>query len=1808
MRTAGLTKKLQKLAIVFIVLSFMINALGSMVQFSFAASAYSTLGTNKALGSPILNKEFQSDDWNKWEMIVWGIFLSNFTTPFVDDYNSAFNLDSGYGSKGSGAKALQFGSGMDVQNNQTIQDLLNYAINQQMRGSIKQIYVSYSDLEDGQLKEKTSFDGTAAVTPEAGASDGTTEGASEATVGESTSIETKRIRTATVKDLFFTPTNMGDKNTTWANSTANEGWFNSGMIDPTNYCEIIGTTSGSLPTFAIKGVGGSYKTILDYTDPYDLDIMTLVVSKGLCGDFADEFKKQVNKIFSKPEDYPIMMDCFGNICTTVDGTYRVIVQAAANKHLTNDPSINLVNSLVFNSATKTVSNDQLIIHGGQSKNTWAFVLPNDINKGGVPAFSNRSDGIPAGCTLIYYDTDTIVYQDYLKNGSKKVNTGELFSKLYKLNIENYLSGDYRFKLEPANMLESNFSGLDKEASKALKNMILTTTQLNNQLSTPPDEELLTYILMDGRQEDIFGKPIAVNVQISDSIKTDTVLDKIENFISKSNVEYKNTLVLRRFAEWVHKYYGEDYEGTYGRINSSDVQKAFAESKEPEDLFRKLLLDSNGAYLTPLVKNFIAYYSDMYTVNDRDALNNLSYKGLKNQCVQLLFGQGLSNSKAFELKPEIDDISDDTTISIATNFEFFRTALVHNTSEKMQEVAAILGLRDGTEFAVYSAYIYLTYLDWYGVISNYGLGENRTSKLDPSIFDENSDVLKIDINSITRTTSEAEKEKAVLDWTYKMLNPTEGREYRSNIIMSGISDWIYNNYLKIVYGNSSSYSSELNTNITSRNSTGFLSVPTYTDNFMTSWFMKNYSLFAVYMIGIGTVLIIIIGLLKQRKFSWFMMTLIVSINIILVLPASGEIVPLVSNNYVQNMFQDKMSYWAISESVTNATMEADYVSSSTLSSGYMSSLTKEEQAQVLNMVKSLNVLNLDRCLNIRQDISQKVIQNQSGTLDDIQKLQTTRWMLPMLMRQFSASDGSANYVYVPLGDYYDDLSNMYWYFKPGDASFVNTVNAKQTIGTDGREIPSYDETGGDNLKDINNRVRFFSSYTDTLRGYDEGLYDYKQKSYSINPENLPHTYSYMIQYLHMSGEPMPTYSDYKNYDEWAKEYTSRLIRSNNSEMETIERYIEQYADKYYRFDRSTVNQIYGYLWATQNPFHYFYQGIKDSFKSSDSLGSVVGELQGVYVVNDDGKEVRKTFMHDTETGYVKDVLDLEDMFTNMIPYLYSVQLLAEGYDDVPGIFEDGDKIDNISIYKENNKSWLFRSNWVTKLMENKDYHSPAQIQLSDGTKVTVANMMLPECYEEAGRPMVFSEAQMYELGLDETDLSLIELKCIKVNKDVSKEWTLLLNYASLRGMTKEVMIRQMALDSLLTFNSEFSPIGVFNGAYSMYPTAIDLRAISFDSVMKMLMLNVTHDTSYIYGDTMKTVVEDSDIFTALLLLATALICSTIIPFVRNVALGLIFYLGVVSMAWAIFRSIRTKTKISCGFIVSNVLFTVITIIYYAFFAMLMKMTTSDEVLTITEIEVNVGNPVWCLIFVLLISLLYCWAMYKMICFCFRHYRDMGFEVYAGVVEMASGGLANAIDSLGARLMGSDTTAATSGGGRGRGSSREGNGQGTSAYDYGSGQGSGDGSGSSNSSGSKSKKQNNGNTDYGASYYRDENKADSSVDPSVIDAKIARGKTKNTAKATIDVAQFNDIEKIDFEIESQKDFRSMYRKNVEEFKQMASQENKRGDDPSLSIRYANEYREKELEASANLAALEKRKKELINQNKNAGSHNQDIIDNI
>ena len=105
------------------------------------------LGTNVALGSPLLNDNFEYEDWNKWEMLTFGVFLSNLTVPLVDSYKTAFTVNS-KGSKGAGKKALEFGSGNDSAANEALTGMLDYIIQNQSTSSGKPIKAIYKKCDN----------------------------------------------------------------------------------------------------------------------------------------------------------------------------------------------------------------------------------------------------------------------------------------------------------------------------------------------------------------------------------------------------------------------------------------------------------------------------------------------------------------------------------------------------------------------------------------------------------------------------------------------------------------------------------------------------------------------------------------------------------------------------------------------------------------------------------------------------------------------------------------------------------------------------------------------------------------------------------------------------------------------------------------------------------------------------------------------------------------------------------------------------------------------------------------------------------------------------------------------------------------------------------------------------------------------------------------------------------------------------------------------------------------------------------------------------------------------------------------------------------------------------------------------------------------------------------------------------------------------------------------------------------------------------------------------------------------------------
>ena len=336
------------------------------------------------------------------------------------------------------------------------------------------------------------------------------------------------------------------------------------------------------------------------------------------------------------------------------------------------------------------------------------------------------------------------------------------------------------------------------------------------------------------------------------------------------------------------------------------------------------------------------------------------------------------------------------------------------------------------------------------------------------------------------------------------------------------------------------------------------------------------------------------------------------------------------------------------------------------------------------------------------------------------------------------------------------------------------------------VDNFNEGSVDNRTDVNTKTIFYEDYKETSNqaNKSKGMYNnIKISSDTIDYTNGPgweslsrlkddsdvvHTGAYVLKDVRI-----PRINDASSVNEEGEEekdggdsyikggYNTKELwdsyleanKSNTELKESLYRVsskMEQSAGKYNKSNpSSSMDESFGYLWYTESTFHYFYDVIKDTFDSGITVGTVAGELQGVYTDN------RETIMHYSDTGKIRDFLDMQELFTNTIPYIYKVQMLTGGNNGKQGLLGDS-KIESYALYEGMNKSWLFRSNWVTKMMTSEILSKESRVTDAEGNVHSVSNPMDPSTYPD-NRPMIFSEAQMHALGLDEPDLNIVELK-------------------------------------------------------------------------------------------------------------------------------------------------------------------------------------------------------------------------------------------------------------------------------------------------------------------------------------------------------------------------------------------------------------------------------------------------------------------
>lgn len=1562
-----------------------------------SGTAIGSLGTNSALNSPVLNSNFTANEWSKWEMVVWGIFLSNFTAPFLDTYQTAFSTNSSSGSKGAGLKNLEFGTGNDPSTNSVLAWLTSCAIKYQTT-SCQDIYVCYTQSTGVMYKtieRKEAKDDT--------------------------------VRKAKFQDLFFLTGDEGNlKEEKSAADAKTMAYWGSGLdgwsqikggtavayknTDNTGGYYLYTLNNYSIPTFYIKSKSNEYIPVLDFTNSVDVQQFSAVFNKVLTSGLADEIKSNFTKLWDANNE--LKLDSFGNL---IDGkTGAMCFAGSCNQHLSKTDTVNILNSWIFSGYSSSESADSLI--------TGARGL--DINKSSIVKGSTTYHGFSAisgdnqdeennikmtsGQMLLYFDTDTIVPNKSLRN--ETYSYGNIIKDLMSQSLTNR---SFNFKIDCYN--EDIIKSGDKKAStgsKGIDNVAFTTSvaaqAIANFASTDSSTSILhEMILPNGTKQSLIDMDSAVLIPVDAAATSKASSDDYQYRYAANNM-YK---AFKGSDSFISTYYKPE------RVNSEILSKStYSAFSSALHAFEAKLSSANSAY-----KNFKS--SDGSACNDTEVLKY--DKGDKS----LLFNGTAS-------VPYDDDIS--------FLFNDARFILAYPINSVMLAVSNYFGANDGCDLSVYSTYIYSTYLNFYGIHTSNVSGANDESNLNTDIFVDGNSILSVDITDADGVKSEEQIEKENKELTHKMLSlDVSGKEYRKNWIKNFISGFLYSQYTKLAYGDSNnSY-----TTVASTSRDGFLSTQSYAENPITSWFFNIYEEVAMLAILVSLILIVAIMLFNRRKISWLITNIAIAITIILLVPSIGEIVPYFSNQAVEKLFTSNFTYWSIEE-------QANY--QKRMEDSYAGLGSNAEAVQYL--VNNLSQNYADATLLLKRDISGKVMQKLSDDYAKSIQLTSARWMLPTLMQQISAADKADenNYVYATEANMFNDCYNICLMYNKTYSSRQSTYQGSSAS----KESTAYSLSNTE-------KQEIYSEYEPTTydadgRSYeigDDKLYcrslSYSLKSANTSDNVMVHNQFYLLRPT-LLGD-LPTYkgllgdtkldTTVKTSTAFSKYLAEQLQNSDNaSKWETITTTLEKYSDEYNRENVSQMMGEYGYLFATESPLYYFYQAVNDCTTADVSKNGIIMDLEGQYenTVDNSGNAnsskvysmgtnaknekirnaplmyatVNSTLTDESDglsTGYTRDIVDLEELFTNTISYLYKMSMTANGDDSISGKV-DG-KIDKSlnSYYGGSDRSWLYKCNWAIKIIESPSDAKKCTVKDREGNKFTVENPMIPQCYP-SHRPMVFSEAQQIAYGLKDSDLSIAELKCVEVNKQIAEKWTLLINYAGTSNLTAEVLVRQMALEATTIFCKEFSPSGIISGAYQLYPTSIDLRHLSFDALMKLIVVNNTNATISQSTNIMQSMIDDNNLLDGVLLLIITWLYARAFPLLKQIVMAFLLFIVLMRLVMTIMADRKTKFKVVGGTTLTNIVYLLINLGLYGAISLMIKVTNNDQVLNVNRISMKTGSLTASYILLILLAALYAIISFIFIKKTWQYRHDVGFSMYAQIGSAIGSRVSNSVGKVGKTLSG------------------------------------------------------------------------------------------------------------------------------------------------------------------------------------------------
>lgn len=937
-------------------------------------------------------------------------------------------------------------------------------------------------------------------------------------------------------------------------------------------------------------------------------------------------------------------------------------------------------------------------------------------------------------------------------------------------------------------------------------------------------------------------------------------------------------------------------------------------------------------------------------------------------------------------PVTNYISEDGTSTLASDNEDFK--LEEDNSFSAGYSAIVDGniitsykVSDSLALSLYTTYLFASLYDESGDLSaTIGrLGYRMNVEDLPAMPDEPLEISD-DMKSDIILTS-------IRDWLYYLLHPTDGLNYVRELITNKLNALLVGWHNDMVGTNGVG---AITGTTLYRSQTGYVTTPDLSEIQWTNSLIELYN---------NAIPFLIVAMLVTMLFAYITGILSLQRSIFgLVLFAAFLLMPVnlingvvgTSNRVSQNLYGEKFTYWALIQQESYADSIANNVEGQDSYQNYLKGLFQTNNQVYSNQGSESIVLKWQ---------APKKMASLMSSGDSYQNLSDSGKQLLKNIVGTSLSGES----------YLDNEDAVYMY-----RSYLDISNFSQYIyrGIKNKTRPSYTNLNNLQTSNISSSLReAINNMADDFQvNIANGYTNAYSGSNSLNstifltvPISSGVINDALLQTGYMDGL---TLDQYVGINQDVFNFSIPMFNNGTGEIKT---YIADSMDSDERktavtnfLNNYTEEDLVGlaaYSLYSENVFYYFSwnlydQGMQPEMSATNGYkNTLLGEDNAGYFYNTSGN------------GELKDFMNMKALFTYIIPYLKQGNDIVHAWDDTYGLFtydgvptEEGyqndPEIQNNPELKQKywhnlNVARLYNvyTPWVD-VMYDCSYADGEYISAM-GERYWVEDPLNPASYPEE-RPMIFSESEMRDYGLERGDLTSAEQLILDCNEGMQKRMYELLNYFNFSDVTLNTAA---AMNCAFEFNNTFSENGIFTDNHNIYPQSFELADFSYDAFLRFILSNNTGEElngngtemSVASGTTQENqdfyfkIVNNSSTTTAIVMLILDILSVYLLPAFKIffiIAIFLASILIILSTAFRVDPEQKFIKKVLIGFFLPLLKFFLITIAFS--YVISLFMGVGNNAVTQTEvISIKMGDPVIVMIAMIAIDIAVLYLYFKVI---------------------------------------------------------------------------------------------------------------------------------------------------------------------------------------------------------------------------------------